>query len=116
MIEQVQFRLFCNCIKSKYLKKVLRLLKKRKQRRKKQNTWRDNYKKLTGNDPLICVRCHIEMEFWFARYGPDKRVLNHFGLEKSDRIPIKQFTLLKLQLDFNEVENCIKISLNDQSL
>ena len=82
------YGLFSNCIKSKYLKKVLRLLKKRKQRRKKQNTWRDNYKnipfktiigirrsrKLTGNDPLICVRCHIEMEFWFARYGPDKRV------------------------------------------
>ena len=87
------YGLFCNCIKGKYLKKVLRLLKKRKQRRKKQNTWRDNYKKLTGNDPLICVRCHIEMEFWFARYGPDKRVLNHFGLEKSDRIPIKQFAL-----------------------
>ena len=75
----------------------MRLLKKRKQRRKKQNTWRDNYKKLTGNDPLICVRCHIEMEFWFARYGPDKRVLNHFGLEKSDRIPTKQFTLFKRQ-------------------
>ena len=46
-----------------------------------------------GSDPLICVRCHIEMEFWFARYGPDKRVLNHFGLEISDRIPIKQFAL-----------------------
>ena len=87
------YGLFCNCTKSKYLKKVLRLFKKRKQRRKKQSTWRDNYKKLTGNDPLICVRCHIEMEFWFARYGPDKRVLNHFGLEKSDRIPNKQFAL-----------------------
>ena len=53
--------------------------------------WRS--RKLTGNDPLICVRCHIEMEFWFARYGPDKRVLNHFGLEKSDRIPTEQFAL-----------------------
>lgn len=63
------YGLFSNCIKGKYLKKVLRLLKKRKQRRKKQSTWRDNYKKLTGSDPLICVRCHIEMEFWFARYG-----------------------------------------------
>ena len=85
----------------------MRLLKKRKQRRKKQNTWRDNYKntpfkttigirrsrKLTGNDPLICVRCHIEMEFWFARYGPDERVFKHFGLNVSERIPVKQFVL-----------------------
>ena len=53
----------------------------------------DNYKKLTGSDPLICEKCHLEMEFWFSRYGPDKRVLNHFGLKETERIPNKQFTL-----------------------
>ena len=68
-------------------------MKKRKQRRKKKKTWRDNYKELTGIDPLKCEKCHIDMEFWFARYGPDKWVLKHFGLEKSDRIPTKQFAL-----------------------
>ena len=68
-------------------------MKKRKQRRKKQKTWRDNYKELTGTDPLKCEKCHVNMEFWFARYGPDKRALKHFGLKKSDRIPTKQFAL-----------------------
>jgi len=87
------YGLFCNCIKTKLLKKVLRLLKRKKQRRAKNKTWRDNYKELTGSDPLICEKCHIEMKFWFARYGPDKRVLKHFGLDESDRIPLKQFAL-----------------------
>ena len=87
------YGLFCNCIKGKCFKKVLRLLKKRKQRRKKQKTWRDNYKELTGSDPLICEKCHVEMEFWFTRYGPDKRVLKHFGIGESDRIPIKQLVV-----------------------
>ena len=87
------YGLFANCIKGKSCKKVLRLLKKRKQRRKRQKTWRDNYKKLTGRDPLICDKCHIEMEFWFARYGPDKRVFKHFGLNVLERIPSKQFAL-----------------------
>ena len=82
-------------------------MKKRKQRRKRKKTWRDDYKKLTGIDPLKCERCHVDMEFWFARdtpfnltigtlrsrYGPDKRALKHFGLEKSDRIPNKQIAL-----------------------
>ena len=53
------------------------------------------------------------MEFWFARYGPDKWALKHFGLKKSDRIPTKQFTLLEQQLDFTEVEDCIKSSINN---
>jgi hypothetical protein len=87
------YGLFANCVKGRFCKKVLRLLKKRKQRRKKQKTWRNNYKKLTGRDPLICNKCHVEMEFWFARYGPDKRVFKHFGLNVLERIPIKQFAL-----------------------
>ena len=87
------YGLFCNCIKGKCLEKVLKLLKKRKKRKRKQKTWRENYKELTGNDPLICEKCHVEMEFWFARYGPDKRVLKHLGIKKTDRIPIKQFKL-----------------------
>jgi hypothetical protein len=86
------YGLFSNCIKRKSLKKVLKILKKRKQKRK-QKTWRDNYKEYTGCDPLICEKCHLEMEFWFARYGPDKRVLKHFGLDKEDRIPRKQFAI-----------------------
>jgi hypothetical protein len=42
---------------------------------------------------LICKNCGIEMEFWFSRYGPDIRVLKHFGLDASERIPVKQFAL-----------------------
>lgn len=87
------YGLFSNCIKKKLLKKVLRLLKRRERRRIKNKTWRDNYIELTGIDPLICERCHIEMEFWFARYGPDERVFKHFGLNVSERIPVKQFVL-----------------------
>ena len=101
------YGLFSNRIKKKVVKKVLKILSKKKQRRKKQKTWRDNYKMLTGIDPLICEKCHLEMEFWFApaawasserserpaRYGPDGRVLKHFGLVAKDRIPIKQFAL-----------------------
>ena len=49
------------------------------------------------------------MEFWFARYGPDKWALKHFGLKKSDRIPTKQFTLLEQQLDAGEVEDHLKL-------
>jgi hypothetical protein len=71
----------------------LKILSKRKQRRKKQKTWRENYRELTGADPLICEKCHLEMEFWFAKFGPDDRVLKHFGLEASERIPIKQCAL-----------------------
>ena len=53
----------------------------------------NNYKELTVDDPLICKKCGIEMEYWFARYGPDNRVLKHFGLDVSEQIPLKQFAL-----------------------
>jgi len=33
------------------------------------------------------------MEYWFGRFGADKRELSHFGLEETDRNPIKQFAL-----------------------
>jgi len=41
----------------------------------------------------VFKKCHVNMEFWFARYGPDNWALKHFGLKKSDRIPTKQFAL-----------------------
>jgi len=44
-----------------------------------KKTWRDNYREFTGDDSSIYGKCHVEMEFWCARYGSDVRVLKHFG-------------------------------------
>jgi hypothetical protein len=87
------YGLFSNCIKNKFAKKALKLLNKKKVIKKIQKTWRENYKELTGYDPLICKNCHLEMEFWFARYDPDKRIIKLLGLKEWMRIPLKQFAL-----------------------
>jgi hypothetical protein len=87
------YGLFCNRNKSDAIEIVLKLLKKKKKLKVNKKAWRENLAKLLGNDPLTCDNCGIEMEFWFARYGPDEQSLVKFGLKKQDRIPVKQFAL-----------------------
>ena len=89
------YGMFSNRLKGKLLNIARKLLNQPDQKEKPpQKSWRERILEYTGNDPLICEKCSIEMVLVFVCFKLEESWLTKLGINVSERIPLKQIKFM----------------------
>lgn len=90
------YGLFSNRLKGELLPRARMLLGQPEQVEKpSQKSWRERILKFTGEDPLICKNCSMEMNLIFTCFGPvENELLSELEFNINDKIPSMQFKLI----------------------
>ena len=90
---------FCLCVnrlKGELLPRARMLLGQVEQVEKPSpKSWRERMLKFTGEDPLICKNCSLEMNLIFTCFCPvENELLSELEFKFNDKIPSMQFKLI----------------------
>lgn len=88
------YGLFSNRLKGELVPKARRLLGQSPQSKAMVHpSWRERKIQESGDDPLICEDCLIEMQLVAACFKPNYSLLARLGIAVDERIPNKQFVM-----------------------